>query len=130
MRPTNGGWTTPFAPGSFGSIGRATRRVPKAARVDPPPEADRPIEGLRRRARGAGTGRGALRGGLERGRFSYGALAGAGRQGLGDALAVALKAGESARKPGSKSGPEWEQLVCVALADAGLLPDRRRGDGS
>ncbi len=45
---------------------------------------------------------------------------------MGDALAVAPKVREAARKPDLMWGPEWEHLVYEALAGAALFRSRRR----
>ncbi len=46
-------------------------------------------------------------------------------RGLGDALALVLRGEEELAGKDLAGLPEWEQLACVALADAGLLPDAK-----
>lgn len=48
------------------------------------------------------------------------------RQGLSEALSFAIKTGDEEPVPAPSA--EWEQLVYVALADAGILSDRQQKD--
>jgi hypothetical protein len=50
---------------------------------------------------------------------------GPGRHGLGEALALVLEIDGGGDMSESPALPEWGQLVYVAMADAGLLPQRR-----